>query len=96
MIYILESNDLSGLGGPMGSERITTNFVKYFYSIDNAKKYAEEDYFNYHAGKETIKWKKARYGGITSGDLLYVEYHIWKIKIEDEVRKCRNGKPKSA
>lgn len=82
MIYILESNDLSGLGGPMGSERIITNFVKYFYSIDNAKKYAEEDYLKYKP--EPIKWKKARNGGITSGDLLFVEYNIGKIKIEDE------------
>ncbi len=83
MIYILESNDLSTVGGPMGSERITTNFVKYFYSIDNAKKYAEEDYFNYYAGDESIKWKKTPHG-ITSGDLRSVEYNIEKTKIEDE------------
>lgn len=43
-IYKLISENLTNLGGPMGSEYTYNNFVKYFDSIKKAKEYAEKDY----------------------------------------------------
>jgi hypothetical protein len=75
-IYKLVSENLSGLGGPMGTESTSINFVKYFTTVDKAEKYAEKEF-----GK-TITWKK--YGReLNSGDLRFVMYHISKIEIEE-------------
>lgn len=70
----LVSKNLSGLGGPMGTEVITVNFRHFRAKVDIAKKEAEQDY-----GKP-IKWKKTKSRtGLTSGDLHYVEYVITYI-----------------
>lgn len=37
-IYKLISENLTGLGGPMGSEWITDNWIKYFLHKKDAKK----------------------------------------------------------
>ena len=68
--------DLSGLGGPMGTERVTTTDSGFFINIDNAKKYCEKYY-----GK-LIKWKKCK-SGLTSGDLGYCMMNIDEIKFLD-------------
>lgn len=74
-IYSLHSEDLSHLGGLMGTEYTTTNWIKYFTSAELAKEYAEKDF-----GK-SISWKAFRPAGHRSGDLRYVAYTIQKIKI---------------
>jgi hypothetical protein len=75
-MYELVSENLTGLGGPMGTEHVSINFRKHFMLIDKARKFAEEDY-----GKR-IKWKS--YGKeLRSPDLGYVLYRIKPIKIED-------------
>ena len=43
-IYELESENLSNLGGPMGSGRTYSNWIKYFKKKEDAQKVAEADY----------------------------------------------------
>lgn len=76
-MYCLVSEDLRGLGGPMGTEYTTINYKKYFRKKINAKEFAQKEY-----NRERIRWKK-RDGEVTSGDLLFVMYTITKIKFED-------------
>lgn len=73
-MYVLKSENLSHLGGPMGSEYTTTNWRKFYKKSKNAKLFAEKDF-----GKK-IKWIKKKEGW-RSPDLLYVMYHINKVKI---------------
>ena len=80
-IFKLVSTDMTHLGGPMGSEYTTTNFVKYFSSVDNAKKHAEKDFGDQRT--EPIEWKKKNKSGFTSGDLRYVMYDIESVVLED-------------
>ena len=76
-IYMLTSEDLSHLGGPMGSEYTTTNYVKPFEDLEAAQEYAEKEY---KRGK--ITWtkdkKKAKW---CSGDLAFVMYNIEEVKV---------------
>lgn len=74
-IYSLTSTNMSGVGGPMGSEHTDTNYIRYFSTKEYAKAYAEEEY-----GKK-IRWWNDRSGGCTSGDLSYVMYDIAKVQI---------------
>lgn len=80
-MYSLMSENLSGLGGPMGSEHTTTNWVKYFFTKGNAKVYAERDYKE-NGGTEDIKWVRTN-NGIRTQDLGFVMYHIDEIVVED-------------
>ena len=75
-MYKLVSENLTNLGGPMGTEYTFDNWVKYFHSIKNAKKHAENDY------GEKIDWKKTK-KRTHSPDLGYVMYQIYPIKFED-------------
>lgn len=77
-IYILVSENLSHLGGQMGTEYTTTNYTKYFSKYKFAMDYAEKDY-----GKSII-WigdRKGK-GGVDSGDLGHVKYYISKLEVE--------------
>lgn len=74
--YELVSEDLTGVGGPMGTDHTTENFTKFFVDIENAKKYAEKDY------GDKIEWIRCN-GGVSSGDLLHVMYDITPVKTED-------------
>lgn len=69
------SENLTGLGGPMGSERTWTNWRKFTESKKKAKSICEEDY------GEKIEWiKEGR--KLRSDDLSYVMYHIKPVKVE--------------
>lgn len=80
----LTSENLTCVGGPMGTERTWTNWRKFFNTIEDAKAYAEKDY------NKEIQWDKSK--GPTrdfvpldltcSGDLGYVMYHIRDVKVE--------------
>jgi hypothetical protein len=74
-VYELVSENLTGLGGPMGTENITDNWRKTFSTLDKAKKYAEKDY-----GKP-LSWNRKN-GRVESDDLGYVDYIINRVKIE--------------
>lgn len=74
-VFELKSENLTNLGGPMGSEYTTTNWRKLFETEEAAKKYAEKNY-----GRK-IKWVKS--GKHTrSPDLSYVMYHIKEVKVK--------------
>lgn len=74
-VYDLINENLSHLGGRMGTEYTTDESMGLFYKKEDAKLAAEK-----HYGKK-IKWKRSE-DGISSGDLLYVEYHIIKKEIK--------------
>lgn len=81
IIYELVSEDLTHLGGRMGTEYTTENWHYLFETIGAAKAYAEKDY---RYQKETpIQW----YHSIgshydCSGDLHYVMYTIKPVKMK--------------
>ena len=74
-IYSLTSEDLTHLGGSMGTEYSTTNWIKYFTTINLAKAYALKDYRITDKNLD-IKWR-----GNHSGDLRWVSYDIKTIKV---------------
>jgi hypothetical protein len=74
-MFELRSENLTGLGGMMGTERTWTNFRKFYSSTELAKDAAEKDL------GEKINWKKTT-NGFNSGDLGHVMYHIKKVKVE--------------
>lgn len=83
--YTLISENLTGLGGPMGSERTTTNWRKHFRSEENAKKYAEEDYRKKagRPGVRKLKWIETGNAQRTD-DLGFVMYHVQPAQFEDK------------
>lgn len=74
-IYQLKSENLTHLGGKMGTEYTYDNFTEYFYSKKAAKKRAEGDY------KKPLKWFKKE-KDIRTKDLGYVQYIITKLTIK--------------
>lgn len=74
MIYELVSENLTQLGGRMGTEKVTTNFRKLFSSLQRAKRFAEKDY------EKNISWILIK-GGFRSPDFGYVIYYIYKKEI---------------
>lgn len=80
-MFVLTAEDLTGLGGPMGTERTVTVLMEYFKSVDNAKQFALKHYQRNRPG-ETFKWEK-RGSKWTSGDLMFVMYDIEPIKTKD-------------
>lgn len=75
-IYQLTSENLQGLGGPMGTEKTTVNWVKPFESLETAQAYAENDY----EGTVDIRWSKVE-SGWHSQDLSWVMYHINEVEL---------------
>jgi hypothetical protein len=79
-MFQLVSEDLTHLGGSMGTEYTTENYTKHFSTDDKAKKHAEKEY-----GSE-IKWERKKEKKVSwcSGDLGYVMYHIKEITLDEE------------
>jgi hypothetical protein len=80
-IFKLISENLTNLGGPMGTEHTFANWVKYFDSVDNAKEYAMKDYTNGGILRWTFEWVMDL-NGWRSPDLGFVMYHINEVKVE--------------
>lgn len=74
--YTLVNEDLTHLGGPMGSEYTTTRWEKYFETLTKAQAYAEKDY-----GK-LITWVRVNRKKVRSHDLLHTMYHITEVQTE--------------
>lgn len=74
-IYSLTAEDLTNLGGPMGTEYTETMWIKYFTSKEKAKKYAEKHF------KGSLKWIKNEDGGVRTPDMGWVMYYINLIKV---------------
>ena len=83
-VYELESENLTGLGGPMGTERTTINWSKLYYDVASAKEAAEKDYKKRcQCGElppDEIVWTyENRYWH--SQDLRFVMYNIRRKKV---------------
>ncbi len=81
-VYELISENLSALGGQMGTEHTWDNWTKLFINLDLAKEYAEHDYHRNEGGKKTdkLKWHRDN-GRLSTDDLRTVLYLIRKIKV---------------
>ena len=75
-MFHLVHEDLTGLGGPMGTETTTEYSIGYFGKLSSAKHVAEMDY------GQPIDWVQTD-RGYRSPDLGYVMYHINVIELED-------------
>ena len=73
-IFQLRSENLTNLGGPMGTENTFDNFNKPFQTLESAKAYAEKDY-----GKP-IEWIQEK-NYVRSPDLAWVMYHIKEVEV---------------
>lgn len=81
-MWVLINEDLTHLGGPMGTEYTTTRWRKCYNDIDAAKAAAQEDYEPNHFGP--LRWiKDGDQGAIRTNDLGYVMYYIKPVKTED-------------
>lgn len=78
-MYRVYAEDLSLLGGPMGSEppALPKLFDTFYKSLAHAKEHAEN-----HFGK-AIGWNTKPSGSMNSGDLGWVMYHIEPVQTED-------------
>lgn len=76
-MWLLRSENLTHLGGPMGTEYTTTNWRKYFTKFQYARDYAEQDY------GQSLTWHSSNEdGSVRSDDLGSVMYHITRINVE--------------
>jgi hypothetical protein len=82
VVFQLQSENLTHLGGPMGSEYTTTNFTKPFGSLADAKTYAEKDYVK-QAGKgaREIVWVRENPKYVRTEDMSFVMYHIRRTTV---------------
>ena len=71
-MYCLISENLTGLGGAMGTEKTWNNFERFYKTLKKAKAEAVKDY------KKPLRWIKTK-TGLRTEDLSYVMYHIDKI-----------------
>jgi hypothetical protein len=75
-MYQLIYEDLTHLGGPMGTEHTTESSMGHFNKLENAKLVAEDTY------GQKIKWQKTK-DGFRSPDMGYVMFHIREVKTKD-------------
>lgn len=81
-IYKLTRINLTGLGGPMGTERTWHDWEKYYTDISKAKSVAAKDHEETD-NREKIRWTKDRDGKrFQTNDLLSHQYEIKEIEIE--------------
>ena len=77
-MFVLTSENLTCLGGPMGTERTFNNYEKYFNDLCNAMAYAEKEY-----GKR-LEWIQEKEKHLLrTKDLGYVMYYVHEMKTED-------------
>jgi len=84
VIYMAVSENLTGLGGPMGSERTIINWQKHFHIISTAKRYCEQNYKEKTKGEkyiEKLQWYNDG-DGFQTQDLGFVRYIIKVIKVK--------------
>ena len=87
MVYELRADDLTGLGGPMGTEVVRTRWRFLFEKVESAMVYAEKDYHDLTG--EKFAWVTNgsihdRLDGLVarSPDLGSTMYHIhvWEVR----------------
>lgn len=95
-MYELIKENLSGLGGPMGSEHTSIDWKKHFETAEDAMEYAENDSTDFLGNANEVTWRsRDRYKTVLSSqDLLSHMYHIQEIEVEPPSRTARQGKRK--
>lgn len=86
-IFSLRRENLTELGGPMGTESTSTDFIKYFSKKIYAKQYAKKDLSKNHSKKDwQIVWfnnhNENSPNDCHSEDLGFCMYNVNEIKIE--------------
>lgn len=79
MLYELTSENLTGLGGMMGTERTWNNWHKLFRRVSAAKAFAETDYRRQTRQREKVEWQREGLSWRTQ-DLAFVMYHIRPVR----------------
>ena len=74
-LYLLEKQDISSVGGPMGTEKVRVIWTKYFNDWMLTKEAAERDH------GDAITWSKTG-NSWSSGDLRSHMYYIRCIQVE--------------
>jgi hypothetical protein len=85
-VYMVKKEDLTHLGGPMGSEYTTTILTKIFSSKELAIKWIEKDAKKTRPDVLKEDWiisKRKSYPNSWFNDLLSIGYNIRKVKIND-------------
>jgi hypothetical protein len=88
-MYVLVSENLTELGGAMGTERTYENWRRHFKQLDSAKTAAQKDWDKQATGKvlaehglsKELDWIKEG-SGCRTADLHWVMYHIKKLRVE--------------
>jgi hypothetical protein len=79
-MYCAVATNMVGAGAPMGMQETPTMWRKFFKKFREAKLYCEK---HYGRGKrKRIDWHTDD-DGVSSGDLSWVMYDIFKVKTED-------------
>lgn len=82
-IFKLVSENMTHLGGPMGTEYTYPNWTRYFSSVEKAKAYALKDYRKETANKKAnLMWLKDG-KGVRTEDLSFVMYLIHPVELTE-------------
>jgi hypothetical protein len=89
-MYALVNEDLSHLGGPMGTEYTTMGAPRYFHTLVEAKAAAQKHYHDWmECSTKVLTWvhehnydEKPTEGRLRTADLGWVMYHIEPVKAE--------------
>lgn len=79
IVYKAVSENLTQLGGPMGTERTWYNWISFHQTKEGAMKKCEKDYKKH--GK--LKWAPVpgQRGAVTTGDLRFVMYTVRPVRV---------------
>lgn len=80
-IFSLRRENLQNLGGPMGSESTSTDFIRYFTTVEFAKEHALLDFSTGRSLAQPFKWKSKKGDKCNSEDLGFCMYYIEPIEI---------------
>lgn len=83
VVYETIAEDLTHLGGPMGSEYTTRNSLGLFNSLNKAKNRANYHYNNEtgHIRTEILKWREY-YDHSATQDLGFIQYHVYEREVK--------------
>lgn len=81
MVYLFEAEDLSGLGGRMGTKHTTRSKPALYSTLEKAKGAARDHYIEkFNKEFPLFDWIVEK-NKVRSPDLLYVMYHIYLEKV---------------
>lgn len=80
-IFALTRENLQNVGGPMGSESTSTDYIRYFTSTEFVKDYAQIDFSTGRSLAGKIKWIQDKSDKCHSEDLGFCMYYIEPITI---------------